>query len=163
MGHIKAKTHLQKLGFSDKDKKSPDHDRIQTWVYNNIETIIAETIMKKTKAPYEIHGVEWEYPLVYQTPTYKTVVGFIDIYLNIHGEFYFTDTKKYELFAMPVFIEVKTSIPSLGELIRQMKTYQTYHQNNARYMIIAPDETHKKILNDQGFWFYKYNDPTKLF
>jgi len=31
MGHIKAKTHLETLGFSETDKKDPNHDKIQEW------------------------------------------------------------------------------------------------------------------------------------
>ena len=37
MGEIKAKTHLEKLGFSDGDKKDSKHDVIQKWVQKNIE------------------------------------------------------------------------------------------------------------------------------
>jgi hypothetical protein len=63
----------------------------------------------------------------------------------------------------PIYIEVKTEIPSLGELIRQMRAYQAYLDSFASYIIVAPDNRHEKILKEQGFYFYKYKDPSLLF
>jgi hypothetical protein len=164
MGNIKAKTHLQKLGFSDKDKKNSKHDVIQKWTQKNIEKILSETIMKNNPHSYKISSVKWEHQVLYENGTYKAVVGFVDLLVEIEGSFYYGDTKKYETETRQVFIEVKTSIPSLGELIRQLRSYQAYSSNHSRaYLVVAPDETHKEILNEQGFYFYKYNDPTLLF
>lgn len=168
MGNIKAKTHLQKLGFADNDKKKPTHDIIQTWVYENIETIVAETAMNKRTEPYELTPARWEHQVIYRgSNTYKTVVGFVDIYVGVKGIFHFKhsngDTTYSEERVKPVFIEVKTEIPSLGELIRQMRAYQAYQDNFASYIIVSPDDRHKKILEEQGFHFYKYKDPSLLF
>ena len=166
MGRIKAKTHLQRLGFSDKDKKESKHDIIQTWAYENIEKIISETVMKNNEKPYKVFQPHWESPVV-QSNGYgsKFVIGFVDLYVNIQGQHYFNDSKQFEDVKWQVFIEIKTQIPNLGELIRQMKTYQAYEGIGkfTHYMIIAPDDRFKKILNEQGFWFYKYKDPTLLF
>jgi len=168
MGNIKAKTHLQKLGFADSDKKKPTHDTIQTWVYENIQTIVAETAMKNRSTPYELTPAKWEHQVIYYgSKTYKVVVGFVDIYVGVKGIFHFKMSNSDDTYAeertKPIYIEVKTEIPSLGELIRQMRAYQAYHDNFADYIIVSPDDRHKKILEEQGFHFYKYHDPSKLF
>lgn len=163
MGRIKAKTHLEKLGFSEKDKKDSKHDIIQTWTYENIEKVIAETIMFKNPHPYKIITNKWEHQVMYVNGNYKMIVGYIDILVRIQGKFYYSDTKEYEDATKDVFIEIKTQIPSLGELIRQMRAYQSYATGLTDYLIVSPDDRHLKILNEQGFEFYKYKDPNLLF
>ena len=58
-GNIKAKTQLEKLGFRDPDRKNSKHDIIQMWVYENIEKVISESIMKDNPHPYKITKNEW--------------------------------------------------------------------------------------------------------
>lgn len=163
MGRIKANTHLEKLGFSETDKKDSKHDIIQKWTYENIEKVIAETVMAKNPHPYKITTNKWEHQVIYTNGNYKMIVGYIDIFVRIHGKFYFSDTKEYEDSDRGVFIEVKTQIPSLGELIRQMRAYQAYEGYHTHYLIVSPDDRHQKLLKEQGFWFYKYKDPNQLF
>ncbi len=166
MAKPKAKTHLQKLVFLDTDKKNSKHDIIQIWVYENIEKIISDTIMKKNTHPFEIKDIRWEHQVMNINGRYTNVVGFIDIMVRFKSKFYFHDTDEYEDFTKQIFIEVKTEIPNLGALIRQMRTYQAYERNDTYYLIVAPDDKFKKLLNDQGFYFYKYEfpkDPTLLF
>jgi len=163
MGNIKAKTHLEKLGFSDTDKKKLSHDAIQTWVCDNIEKIISETVMSENPHPYTIKQVKWEHQVMMINGNYKMVVGFIDVMVQIDGSFYFNFMKEYDKDTMEVFIEVKTEIPILGELIRQMRAYQAYQSSRTSYLIVSPDDSFVKILNEQGFYFYKYKDPSLLF
>lgn len=164
MGQVKAKTHLEKLGFSDSDKKESKHDLIQKWVEENIKTIISDTFMSKNPHPYEILNVSWEYPIIYNNGNYKMLVGYIDIVARIKGNFYFNDSKEYENAEKYAFIEIKTAIPSLGELIRQMRAYQSYNNEKSTfYIIVSPDDRHIETLNSQGFYFYKYKDQNQLF
>jgi hypothetical protein len=53
-----------------------------------------------------------------------------------------------------VFFEVKTTIPSLGELIRQIRMYQEYE--NGIWVVVSPDDTHSSRLEKQGIKFIKY-------
>jgi hypothetical protein len=165
MGNIKAKTHLEKLGFSDTDKKNPNHDNIQEWVYNNIDLVIKETVMKDNEFPYKIIDNKWEHQVEYKNRDYKTIVGFIDILVKIEGIFIFKHSN--ELITehnRNVYIEIKTTVPSLGELIRQMRAYQSYTDiKSSSYVVVSPDDRHTKILTEQGFYFYKYKDPSLLF
>lgn len=164
MGNVKAKTHLEKLGFSETDKKNPTHDKIQTWVYENIETVIKETVMKNNECQWKITKNKWEHEVIYKNGTYKTVVGFIDIMAEIKGVFHYDPESKIQGYDLKqVFIEIKTEIPVLGELIRQIRAYQAYEGLYTAYLIVSPDNRHEKILNEQGFYFYKYKDPALLF
>tara|TARA_R110002072_G_scaffold83545_3_gene189461 strand:- start:192 stop:686 length:495 start_codon:yes stop_codon:yes gene_type:complete len=164
MGRIKAKTHLEKLGFSETDKKNSKHDIIQTWTCDNIEKVLSETVMKNNPNPFKVLGTKWEHQIMHINGNFKMIVGYIDILVRIRGKFYFNNSKEYEECTKDILIEVKTQIPSLGELIRQMRAYQTYQTNHlTEYLIVANDDRHEKTLNEQGFWFYKYKDPTQLF
>ena len=153
MGQIKAKTHLEKLGFSDKDKKDSKHDVIQKWVEKNIKTVIEETCMIGNPNPFTIKSVKWEYPVNHISGNYKMLVGYVDIVAHIKGQIYFNDSKQYEEVDSYVFIEVKTEIPSLGELIRQMRAYQNYNDKRTSYVIVSPDDRHIETLESQGFLF----------
>jgi virulence-associated protein VapD len=167
MGEIKAKTHLEKLGFNDSDKKSPNHDAIQKWAYDNIADIIAKTVMKKNPHPYKLSKPIWEDQVVNRNRDFKQVIGFIDLWVEIEGTFYFSRDQEWHKHKTEVFIEVKTKIESLGALIRQMRAYQTFAPQEYRafseYIIVSPDDRHSETLIDQGFWFYKYNNPNELF
>jgi hypothetical protein len=166
MGNIKAKTHLEKLGFMDPDKKNPIHQKIQTWAYDNIETILKETVMANNSYPFKIFNNKWEHPVVYEKGSYKLLVGFIDLFVQISGTFDIKDHYGINYRFLNIFIEIKSEIPDLGELIRQMRAYQTYVDHTEtpiKYLIISPDDSHCKILNEQGFYFYKYKDPSLLF
>jgi hypothetical protein len=164
MGQIKAKTHLEKLGFSETDKKQPKHDIIQKWVQNNIENIIANTYLLNNEHPFKIRSVVWEMPVNYINGNYKMLVGFVDIVAHFTCKIFNKFTNELEDVDRYAYIEVKTQIPSLGELIRQMRAYQNYKQDDrVFYMIISSDDTHIDTLKTQGFYFYKYQDSTKLF
>lgn len=166
MGNIKAKTLLQKLAFADNDRKSSKHEEIQKWVYRNARSVIEKTVMSDNKYPFEITTNKWEHEVVYSQGNYTMLVGFIDLLIYIKGTFHTKNYCDFEHKGLSVFIEVKSVIPDLGELIRQMRAYQTFRDNvetPTKYLIVSPDDRHEEILIEQGFYFYKYNDPEKLF
>lgn len=53
-----------------------------------------------------------------------------------------------------VLVEAKVAIPSLGELMRQLRLYQTAFAG--RIVVVSPDDTHASILAEQGIVFLKY-------
>ena len=55
-----------------------------------------------------------------------------------------------------IAIEIKTAIPSLGELVRQIRMYQTYLK--VKFIIVCPDDRFAEPLRSQGIHFYKYNN-----
>jgi hypothetical protein len=54
---------------------------------------------------------------------------------------------------MQVYFEVKATMPSAGELIRQIHMYQEYVQG--QWVVGSPDDRHRGILGSQGIEFYK--------
>lgn len=58
-----------------------------------------------------------------------------------------------------LMFEVKTSIKSIGEVIRQIQLYKTYFQiyTNRIYefIIVSPDDRYIDILKSQGIGFLK--------
>ena len=52
--------------------------------------------------------------------------------------------------------EVKTTIRSLGELIRQLKAYRAYLK--VPFYAVSPDSGFAKDITDEGFGFIKYPD-----
>jgi len=51
--------------------------------------------------------------------------------------------------------EVKTEIPSLGEVIRQINMYREY-DSNAEYYLVSPDDKHVDVLKKERIGFVRY-------
>lgn len=161
MGNLKAKTLIEKHGFRDIDKGSPKHDKIQLWVYENSHRIIDELFVKKSQN-FEIKEKRMEYEIIehynsYGTPR-KQIIGFVDLYVS-----YLRENDRVENKFPCVYFEIKTEIPSLGELIRQLNFYKVYIGENSPIVVVSPDDRYEKYIIEQGFSFYKYQDPELLF
>jgi len=52
---------------------------------------------------------------------------------------------------MPVYFEVKATLSSAGELIRQIRMYQEYVQGE--WVVVSPDNRHRGLLESQGILF----------
>jgi hypothetical protein len=114
----------------------------------------------------EIIGTEniWESPVMGQN---GFMVGFIDMESNVkywkpgvnwdEGGYGREPVLPYwELYRknLSMFFEVKTSIPSIGELIRQIRMYQEYA--DGIFVVVSPDDKGMPIITSQGIWFVKY-------
>ena len=156
MGNLKAKTLLEQFGFVDTDKKNPNHDTIQTWVYDNIDEVLKSVLPNR---PAKVEKKQWEYQIVNSTYNSKYLIGAIDLKF---------DCRDFQGYPFNVYVEVKTSIPVLGELLRQLSAYKEFIRLTENplgdiFIVVAPNEQHERLIIEQGYRFYKYNDPTKLF
>lgn len=186
MGTTKAKTLIERHGFKDPDKGSPEHDKIQEWVYRNYERIITEMCDKNEyrqlpKAPWYISWAECKWEEIIFSKT-KSLVGFIDLKATVD---FMDDTgrinKLIELYGTSnvsidqwcevggekyhekiIYFEIKTAIDSLGELLRQLNVYRHHTGDDAVFIIVSPDDHCVDILQEHGFLFYKYQ-PEKRF
>lgn len=153
MGQLKAKTLLEQFGFVDSDKKNPKHDLIQTWVYDNIDEVFKNAFpTRQLKVEEKI----WEFQIISNNYNSKYLIGAIDLKFNcrdMHG------------FPLSVYVEIKTSIPVLGELFRQLNAYKEFilDARTSPFIVVAPDNTHERIIKEQGYYFYKWQDKTQLF
>lgn len=50
------------------------------------------------------------------------------------------------------WMEIKPSIPSVGELIRQLRMYQTYTSGD-KWFVVSPDTRFRSQIESQGFGF----------
>ena len=57
-----------------------------------------------------------------------------------------------------LLVEAKTVLPTIGELMRQLKLYRTAFARNLA--VCSPDNSYEEILADQGFLYIKY-DPAR--
>lgn len=51
------------------------------------------------------------------------------------------------------WMEIKPKIPSLGELIRQLRMYQSYTEREDRWFVVSPDTRWRSQIESQGFGF----------
>jgi hypothetical protein len=177
MTQPKASTLQQRFGFQDSDLKSPDHDQIMIWLDTYAEEIVKlilkydgnwenqndpniKHLIERIGEPPEKPSLKikkvWEYAV---TGRNGFMVGFIDMlvevdlpYLDLHREKWMATSTRTS-----VFFEVKTTIPSLGELIRQIRMYQEYI-GKRKFYVVASDSKYVKQLNQQGIGFIKYPD-----
>lgn len=147
----------------------------------DILTSLAITPAETCPAP-RVDRPVWEYPV--QDSAYKGkayVVGFADMMVR-----YWTPTLELnlgdlapnmfmtwkhnavstELYAptyvhwkeYKAFFEVKTEIPSLGELLRQINLYKTYL--SGEWFVVSPDVRFRDTLAEQGVGFIEYKPDT---
>jgi hypothetical protein len=127
-------------------------------------------------------NLKWEYTV---STGNQFVVGFIDMKavvfnstITLEDVKYESSMKKYmllehyhssrERYSYPswyvnkesqrteIYFEVKSSLPSLGELIRQIRMYEEYVKG--KFYVVAPDDKYAEQLQRQGIGFIKYPD-----
>lgn len=157
-----AKTIQSKFGFEDADLKTPQHDKIMLWLDEYVDEYLHGFYLNRwMQDDYLICGLEfpgigrvdktWEYPVVSGG---KFTVGFVDMRCRIdkprwHSERVWTES-------IEICFEVKAVLPSLGELIRQIRMYKTYIQSP--FVVVSPDNRYEKTLLEQGIRFLQYTE-----
>lgn len=128
-----ALTNIVKLNLPD--KSSIDSG------YMNTNEINIFKIIDFQESPNKIN---WELVDKYRR-TYERIPTHHDLARN---RFYPIESVVYSF-------EAKPRIPSLGELLRQIKTYESYEKSI--FIIVSPDDKYKKYIEEQGYYFLKYN------
>lgn len=171
----KPKTNLERLGFKDPDLTSPKHDEMMLWLDKNVEEKFCNKLKRKNRE--RILHIEklWEQPIrgyngfilgykdfelkCWEDIIYKEFCKIDDIPWRwekgdtpVEGQYEATDT-----FEIQVIFEVKTTIPSLGELLRQINSYWSI-TGRALFFVVSPDMKYIDILNEQGIGFISYPD-----
>jgi hypothetical protein len=162
----KANTQAELFGFKDPDLTTPEHDKICLWLYNNIEKLLEDHLQKIIKSKYKIVSIEFsekclepliqksEYRGIYK---YDRKVGFADMSIVIH---YCLDNGNEEkTFRNDLFFEVKPSIKSFGELMRQLQLYRNALGPYSDLIVVcgSSQTEYFKILKDQNFGYLDYN------
>jgi hypothetical protein len=118
-----------------------------------------------------------EVPIIRQRYRTTDIIGYADIVFSISpsvleagtvpvdqfGKYRFeTNTvgglKWISFFATPakVALDAKSTIPSLGELIRCLRTYRTYC--DWPFYVVSPEARFAEVISDEGFGFIQYPD-----
>jgi hypothetical protein len=132
-----------RFGLSDADLKTPGHDALLLWVDANQQKIVDHLL-----GGHKVTRCTWEYPISNK----GFVVGYWDVRLDLRGE----STNVIFPSKRCVLVEIKTSIPSLGELVRQLRLYE-YHTSveaiERLTLVVSPDDRWASQLQSQGFAF----------
>lgn len=122
-----------------------------------------QALLKRTPKLSSFIGVELEHPIL----GYNNFnIGFIDVAIHLNN--YFSAGQNDDactFFFTPfvfsnsrsgredVFVEIKTTIPSLGELIRQINFYRS-HGNREKWIVVSKDVRFKQQLQSQNIYFF---------
>jgi len=126
-------------------KQSIKHDKMQVYVYENIKDIIMGLSKSDIdKNDIKILKIELEKPVFKTCYNSKTIVGYIDVFVQFEIKDSFVQ----------IAIELKPKIYSLGELIRQVKTYETYCYKYI-YAVLCYEDNYKNVIESQNIRFMK--------
>lgn len=156
---IKDKKILARM--ADEDLRTPSHDAIMIWLQENILQVLGEISSSIERHPdlgvvptlnAEDITVKWESPVwgggylnsYGERVGSRSIIGYVDMLAECSRRVYFPD----------VAFEVKATIRSIGETIRQINTYRA-HLKNIPFCIVSPDGRFRAILESQGILFVK--------
>lgn len=150
-------TLAEKFGFKDPDLTTPKHDAIMMWLDKNVLSICEKWLKEHKEVGFTLHEKKWEEPITSGNYT----IGFLDMYvsyLSEHGRDQIShgwglDYESRDKDRRQFCFECKSSIPSLGELMRQINMYRTYV--NGQFFVVSPDDGMKKMIENQGIVFIK--------
>ena len=154
----KAQTLQQRMGFADPDLATPKHDALMVELDSNIKHYLSTINLaqfagfKDVEITDEIRRVTWEMAV---TNHNRYVLGFTDLAVCAVGT---TRTDAYR-FDVWFYFEVKPVIASVGEVIRQIRHYQTGVRSGFELWVIAsPDDRFRSVIEAQGIGFVQLPD-----
>lgn len=133
-----------KAAFLDSNPRPKPHVVKRTWEYPlHVHTGYNNAISR----PVGFGDLLFMYAIPRPKPTYN-----YDTYHSQRGH----EVTGYEIAweRHAVLLEVKSTLPTLGELLRQLNLYATAFSHPQA--VIAPDDAYATILREQGYGFIKY-------
>lgn len=166
--------------IADRDLSTPAHDAIMLWLQGNLATVIPQ-VLERWRAPGEVEWpadqtrnlktipehpgnrisrVTWEYPIIRPG---GFIVGYIDMLVEVESPFLSMGRDRKPVIQWEggtsddptgVLFEVKSRITSIGEVIRQIRAYETVHKS-AYFCIVCPDDRFADVIRGQRIAFVK--------
>lgn len=183
MENKKATTLAQRFGFADPELTTPKHDELMCLLDVGSESYFKKFV-SAPKRPRVLVGAgdpprptDWieQYPisiaevrvrLTWEVPVMNGnyMIGFADMFITVTALFVngltFAQGNKWmaqsDEVSQSVWVEVKPSIPSAGECIRQIRMYQQYCPGS--WYIFSPDERFRSVIEGQGIKFITPGD-----
>lgn len=156
--------YKQSRSFEDEDLRQPQHDEMLLWLDANMTDILNrliypdltdEQIESYLKNPAEIKK-NWQQPI--KEPTGE-IVGFVDMIVS-----YERTDESGDTISKVFFFDIRTTIPSLGQLIRDINIYKLYlgfeQSWMYTYLVVCADDRYANILAEQGVHFLPYAPDT---
>lgn len=138
---------IQEFYVTKNDKELSGKDK--EFIFNDLDL--------PGKPGLEIIKITWEYPVTTGKVSY--IVGFADMRVDYQDNSLVYDTGKHEFHLYKekcsIYFEVKSSISSLGELIRQIRMYQTY--TKGQWFVVSPEIKFAAALESQGITHIEYD------
>lgn len=178
---ISNQTLQQRLGFGDEDMKSSLHDELLMWCAAHKKEVLAavgfydEALESMAPAGSTIDEREWK--VRWEVPLSRAdgrgfVVGFADLFIKtriLHIVKWQEDLgrdrwgcrqwgpveESIQQVSGSIYIEAKSKLPTIGELLRQIQLYKhTVGNAEARWLVVAPDIPHaySEVLKSQGIY-----------
>lgn len=141
------------------------------WIQGEIEHLrrgdfngIKKDVEVKVNEPLSPSGAtvlrkEWEFPIMDRT----YVIGFIDMLVTTEFNGWMLQAHvpspyvRREKNMQQLAFEVKTTIPSLGELLRQINHYRAYFDEvSTEFVVVSPDTRWKEMLERNSVYFLEY-------
>lgn len=163
------RTLAAQLGFQDPDLKTPQHDNAVVWLDARLHEEPFLRALRQTEpdlpAP-ELKECVWEYAV----GDSRWTAGFVDLYAEIDSHIRGTrPSGEATSWSKPdeYFFEVKTTIPSLGELVRQIRFYEAKRPgkyshskwSKQTFYVVSSDQRWAESLRGQGIGFIAPHRP----
>ena len=119
------------------------------------------------KSPLKIISKKWEFPVTVKNKGKTSyVVGFVDFKVKFGFDCltlplwqYPNEVRDWDVVSQregDFLFEVKTKIPSCGELLRQISLYREFIRGG-NFCVVSPDDQFREIIESQDISFLKYN------
>jgi len=180
MGKDKSWKLENTLKIDDKQLTTPKHDKMSIWAYNNMEKILCDTITQLRFQNVKIYKKTTPMKIYMEKSIRNNgfVIGIPD-FMVLFNWYRFESRIVPERYDTGAIIEIKPSIKSLGETMRQMQIYKSYRSqlssldlgNHVRlgnwergatydsfHILVTGSKEYKKIFIDQGFGYFIVSD-----
>jgi hypothetical protein len=156
----------------DQDLTTEKHDAIVQWIdrripgliwdvcANQIERDSSRRLGPPTEIGLRVRTKTWEYAVTKGGPgrgTETSVIGFIDLRVDWET----SPWREHWERQSPISFEAKTYIKSCGELIRQIRLYETYLPSD-RFVVVSPDLRFAELLRSQRIGFIPYLEDAEV-
>lgn len=126
-----------KFGRRDPDL-SPRHDAIMWWLDEQLRA----GKLNLSRGVVDADTIEWEGIIPTDSEPGRFPVAFADILV----------TFKFEEVSLRIGFEIKPQIHSIGELLRQLKTYKHLDKTVVKWVVVSPaNELAEKAVRREGF------------
>lgn len=165
-----------KFWLDEQELKTPIHDEMVLWTFNNIKTIfkkinlIFDTRQDFTAEEIKIcadKGIDRKQSINITTKTIESPLkgyngfnlGYLDLLIKLkinNGSFVITKDTYDSSSEYNVGFEIKPFVKSIGEVLRQFQYYKSNMSPFTKLVLVTQTTGLKEIFESQGFCVFEY-------